>query len=330
MSGEGVSLRTSLAWSENPLKTALLSKQAGIPRLNLFLALSRTPHLLLDLATPGLAALLCLGAFPPAGVLALGLATAFAGYTAVYALNDIIDRRVDQETIQPNALPEAKRDLDSVFVRHPLAQGLLSYREAIFWTATWASTALAGAFLLNPVCSVIFLLASLMEVIYCGLLKITWLRSVISGFVKTSGPIAAVFAVNPDPPLSFLAILFLWLFFWEIGGQNVPNDLSDLETDRKMEARTVPVRFGARGAVLIILGSLSIAVAMSLAIFFVSPGRPGWLYAAGALFSGFYFLLVPCYRLCRTGAADEAFHLFNRASYYPLSMLLVTILSWAT
>ena len=54
------------------------------------------------------------------------------------------------------------------------------------------------------------------------------------------------------------------------------------------------------------------------------------LFAAGALFSGFYFLLLPCYRLCRTGAADEACHLFNRASYYPLSMLLVTILSWAT
>ena len=63
--------------------------------LNPFLALSRTPHLVLDLATPGLAALLCLGAFPPAPVLFLGLVTAFAGYTAVYALNDIIDYRID-------------------------------------------------------------------------------------------------------------------------------------------------------------------------------------------------------------------------------------------
>ena len=78
-----------------------------------------------------------------------------------------------------------------------------------------------------------------------------------------------------------------------------------------------------------ILGSLLIALALSLAVFFVSPGRLGWPYPAGALLAGFYFLILPCYRLYRTGAPGEAFHLFNRASYYPLSMLLVTILSWA-
>jgi 4-hydroxybenzoate polyprenyltransferase len=307
----------------------LIPERAGISRLNLFLALSRTPHLLLDMATPGLAALLCLGAFPPSGVLALGLITAFAGYTAVYALNDIIDCRVDHETLGPDTAPGSKPDLDSVFVRHPLARGLLSRRDAVLWTVAWAGVAVIGAFLLNPVCPVIFLLASLMEVIYCSLLKVTWLRSVISGFVKTSGPIGALFAVNPDPPLPFLAILFLWLFFWEIGGQNVPNDLSDLGADRKIKARTVPVRFGARGAIRIILGSLLIALALSLAVFFVSPGRLGRLYPAGALLAGFYFLILPCYRLHRTGSPGDAFHLFNRASYYPLSMLLVTILSWA-
>lgn len=46
--------------------------------------------------------------------------------------------------------------------------------------------------------------------------------------------------------------------------------------------------------------------------------------------SGFYFLLIPWYRLYRSGGAAEAFYLFNRASYYPAAMLVVTIpLSWA-
>src|SRR4030043_416759 len=125
MSGEGVSLRTSLAWSQNPLKTALLSKQAGIPRLNLFLALSRTPHLLLDLATPGLAALLCLGAFPPFGVTVLGLITVFAGYTAVYALNDVVDHRRDKEKLQRVRSLDTENDLDVTSVRHPIAQDML-------------------------------------------------------------------------------------------------------------------------------------------------------------------------------------------------------------
>jgi 4-hydroxybenzoate polyprenyltransferase len=310
------------------LSTATLPDQTGISRLNLFLALSRTPHLLLDLATPGLAAILCLGTFPPIEVLALGLITAFSGYTAVYALNDVIDYRMDQEIILSKALPESKADLDSVFVRHPLAQGMLSYREALFWTFAWASLALVGSYLLNPICLIIFLSASLLEVIYCYLLKITHLRSIISGLVKTSGPIAAVFAVNPSPSFVFLFTLFIWLFFWEIGGQNVPNDLSDLDTDRKIKARTIPVRFGIQGSTLIILSSLMIAVAMSLTMSWVLPKPISSLYLLGALIAGFYLLLLPGYRLYQTKAAGEAFHLFNRASYYPLSMLLVTILSW--
>ena len=315
-------------WSEYCLKTTLFPTQAGISRVNLFLALSRTPHLLLDLAAPGLVALLCLGTIPSVKILLLGLVTAFSGYTAVYALNDIVDYRVDREIIHPGAVPGSKPDLDSVFIRHPLAQGLLSYRDALIWMVTWASLAMAGAFLLNPVCPLIFLSASLLEIIYCYLLKITYLRSMISGIVKTSGPVAAVFAMTPEPSPLFLAALFLWLFFWEIGGQNIPNDLSDMDTDEKIKARTIPVQFGVQGAITIILLSLGIAMVLSLAIYWTLPGQPGLLYLPGALFSGLYFLLLPGYRLHRFKTAGDALHLFNRASYYPLSMLTVTALNW--
>ena len=105
------------------MKNALLQEPSVFTRLNLFLALSRTPHLMLDLAAPGLAALLCLGTFPAPDVLMLGLITAFAGYAAVYALNDIIDYRVDRETVPLQQASDSKKDLDSIFVRHPLAQG---------------------------------------------------------------------------------------------------------------------------------------------------------------------------------------------------------------
>ena len=310
------------------MSTTILPDQTDISRLNLFLALSRTPHLLLDLATPCLAALLCLGTFPSLEIMALGLITAFSGYTAVYALNDIIDYRVDQDIMHSDDMPKPKTDLDSVFVRHPLAQGMLTYREAIIWTIVWAGIALIGSFLLNPLCPVIFLLASLLEVIYCYLLKITHMRSIISGIVKTSGPIAAVFAVNPDPSFTFLFALFIWLFFWEIGGQNIPNDLSDLDADRKIKAQTIPVRFGIQGSTLIILSSLVVAAVMSITISLVLPKPISPLYLLGASFSGLYFLLFPGYRLYQTKAPEDAFHLFNRSSYYPVSMLLVTILSW--
>jgi len=305
-----------------------LQKQAGISRLKLFLALSRTPHGVLDLAAPGLSALLWLGTFPPAEVMGLGLLTAFSGYTAIYALNDVVDRRVDQEKFQGDGLPGARQDLDSVFARHPLAQGMLSYREGLFWTLGWAALAAIGAYLLNPVCAFIFLLACLLEFSYCRLLKITYLRGIISGLIKTSGPLAAVFAVDPDPAPVFLAVLFFWLFFWEIGGQNVPNDWGDLEEDRKLQARTIPVRFGTKGALRVILVSLGLSVALSLLPFWVLPQESSQFYLVGALLAGTYFLLIPGYRLYRRKSAADAFALFNRASYYPLAMLAVTVLGW--
>ena len=68
----------------------------GLARLKLYLALSRTPHVLLDMAAPALGALLWLGTFPSTEVTLIGLLTAFAGYTAVYGLNDVMDHRVDK------------------------------------------------------------------------------------------------------------------------------------------------------------------------------------------------------------------------------------------
>jgi 4-hydroxybenzoate polyprenyltransferase len=280
------------------------------------------------MATPSLSALLWLGTFPPAPVIGLGLLTAFSGYTAVYALNDVIDYRVDQKKIQLGGLRGPKHDLDSVFVRHPMAHGLLSYQEGIFWMGGWALLALIGSFLLNPVCTFIFLIACLLEMIYCLLLKVSYLRGIISGVVKTSGGIAAVFAVEPNPDPLFLVVLFLWLFFWEIGGQNIPNDWVDLDEDKELQAKTLPVRFGPEGSILLICFSLALSLAMSLAMFWLAPGKLGLPYLAGALFSGIYFLLLPAHRLYKIKAPEEASTLFNRASYYPLAMLLVTMISW--
>ncbi|MCX5882258.1 MAG: hypothetical protein NTU74_10790, partial [Deltaproteobacteria bacterium] len=48
-------------------------------RLKLFFALSRTPHGLIDMATPVFAALIWLGHIPSFSVVFLGLLTTFAG-----------------------------------------------------------------------------------------------------------------------------------------------------------------------------------------------------------------------------------------------------------
>ncbi len=296
-------------------------------RLTLFLALSRTPHALLDMTTPALGALLWLGGIPSPRIVILGLITAFAGYTAVYALNDLVDYRTDREKIRQGGLPGTAYDLDAVYVRHPLAQGLLSLREAVLWTAGWATLALVGALLLNPVCALVFLTGCLAETVYCLLFRISYLRILLSGVVKTAGGIAAVFAVEPHPSPIFLLVLFLWLLSWEVGGQNVPNDLADLDEDRSFQARTVPVHFGAQSAARIALYSLGATVGFSQLLYWATPAALHPLYLPLALVASFTLLIPPARRLAATRAAPEAAALFNRASYYPATMLLVVLLS---
>ncbi len=306
--------------------TSVQTKTA-LSRLKFFLALSRTPHALLDLAAPALSALLWVGSFPPWEKVGLGLLTAFSGYLSVYALNDLVDYRGDREKIRRRGSRNLSSDVDSFLPLHPMAQGTLTAREGFIWMMGWAVLALLGSFLLNPVCTVIFLIACLLEITYCLLLKITYLRGVLSGIVKNSGGIAAVFAVDPHPSPLFLALLFAWFFFWEIGGQNIPNDWMDLQEDHDLRAKTIPVRFEPRTSMLIIFSSLFLAVVLSALIFWFLPAGPGVVYPAAAILGGFYFLLLPAYRLSQTRAHQEISMLFNRASYYPLVMLLITILS---
>jgi 4-hydroxybenzoate polyprenyltransferase len=300
---------------------------SSLSRIKLFLALSRTPHALLDLATPALGAMLWLGKIPSPPIVILGFLTAFAGYTAVYALNDLVDYRLDREKIQKCGLPCADRDLDAVYVRHPLAQGMLSLRESVLWTAGWAGIALLGALILNPVCALVFLVGCLAETVYCLMFRVSHLRILVSGIVKTAGGIAAVFAVEPDPPVGFLLVLFLWLLCWEVGGQNVPNDLADLDQDRDMQARTIPVHFGAANAGKIVLYSLAAAIGFSLLLFWVTPAGLDLFYLPGALIAGGFLLLLPARKLAETQGVSQASALFNRASYYPLAMLIVVLIS---
>ena len=286
-----------------------------------FLALSRVSHGILDIATPGFCALLWLGHFPQGGVLGLSILTAFAAYTAIYALNDLIGYVVDREKFTEGI--NAGYSVEASALRYPLARNLLTFREGLIWFAVWFVVAVVGSFVLNPVIVLILIGAGLLEIAYCSLLKVTYLRFLVSGVVKSSGPIAAVFVVNRSPSPWLLLLVFAWVFFWEIGGQNIPADWNDTEEDRRVNAKTIPIRFGTRKSGVIVLISLGLAIAVSLFLPIISPIPLGAPYLIASAAAGLLLLLRPAFRLFRLQEGRLAAKLFDNASYYPLAQLLI-------
>jgi 4-hydroxybenzoate polyprenyltransferase len=303
----------------------------GLHRLRLFFALSRTPHGLMDMTAPAFAACLWLGGFPEFSIILLGLPTAFAGYTAVYALNDLVDVRLDRQRLAEAR--EGERvggpDLDAALARHPVAQGLLSFGEGLAWALGWGAVALLGAWLLNPVCALIFLAGCLLEATYCLLFRVSPLRTLVNGIVKTLGAVAAVYAVDPAPEFPFVPVLFAMFFFWEIGGQNLPNDCSDMEEDRRLGARTFAVAYGWDISAFAALATLAAAVALSLILPGLSGTSTGLPFFAALIAIDAYLLLLPALAFHRRQTPEAAMLLFNRASHFPPALFALVLARFA-
>ncbi len=306
---------------------------AELPGINaamnwkLFLGLSRTPHGILDMATPPMAALLWLGRFPPITVVIVGLLTAFAGYTAVYALNDLVDHRVDRERLSLRERGADLSTLDEIMVRHPVAQGLLSFKNGLWWFLFWGIVALAGAWWLNPLCAGLFVVSGLLEMLYCKLLRISHLKIIPSALVKAIGGLAGVYAVDPNPSLGFVALLVLWLAAWEVGAQNIANDIVDMEDDARVSAQTTVTIKGVPESVFVMLAAVSMATAAGIAVYWMAGHGVGWLYPIGAALLAWKLLLEPSRRVYYHPGPEAAASLFDKASYMPLAFLLLVIIS---
>ncbi|MCG2783477.1 MAG: UbiA family prenyltransferase [Anaerolineae bacterium] len=291
--------------------------------LSRFFALSRTTHGVLDVAMPGFTALLWLGAFPAWPTLLLSLLTAFAGYTAIYALNDLAGVKTDQEKFTGPGGINQGYSVEASDMRYPLAQKLVSFRGGLAWFAFWYGLALLGAYLLNPSIVFIVLAAAVLEVIYCRLLKVTYWRTLVSGLVKSCGPVSAVFVVNPEPSLPLLLLMLAWLMLWEIGGQNIPADWNDVEEDKRVGAKTIPLTFGPQKAGMLVVITLTLTVLTSLFLPLMSPQALGIPYLVATGLAGLFLLILPGIQLYQKRESRQAGRLFDRASYYPLAQLAI-------
>jgi 4-hydroxybenzoate polyprenyltransferase len=120
-----------------------------------------------------------------------------------------------------------------------------------------------------------------------------------------------------------LLLQIVWLIFWEIGGQNIPADWNDVAEDQRVHAKTIPLQFGTKKAGRIVIIALTLSVIASLFLPLISPMHFGILYLFASLLAGYFLLLQPGFRLYQSRENYLAGRLFDKASYYPLTQLVL-------
>ncbi len=284
--------------------------------------LSRGRQATLSIAQPGLAAVLAAGGMPGARVVAIGLVAAWAGFFAVFSLNDVLDRRVDAAALRAGKAEVKGYDLDAAFLRHPLAQGAVTLRLSLLWVAGLALVAAVGAWLLGPLCLALFGAAVALEVLYCGLRSVTWVKTVISGVMVGCGGLAGWAAVAP-------------LALGRPAGVRLPRALGDRvpqPRQRPRRPRAGPRRRHPHGGHDLRSGGRRARQprrrggrARDGAVPRPRwPGRWPWRWPSGAL-----LVAWPAVRLYREPTSARAGWYFNLASLYPAAVLLAAVGAWA-
>ena len=93
-----------------------------------------------------------------------------------------------------------------------------------------------------------------------------------------------------------------------------------------MNAKTIPIRWGLAVANGIILTTIILTLGLSAVIFYFSRQAYGIVFIILSLAAGSYLLLVPALKLSKTHKSADAMALFNKASYYPLVLLVIVLI----
>ncbi len=216
-----------------------------------------------------------------------------------------------------------ERDLDARMLRtkrRPFATG--EYQAGPLWLSAillvlFLSVAMA-AFALNIYVALhVFLGAFVYGVVYTVWLKTrTWLNIVLGGLAGSFAVLAGASAVDPNPapaPLILAVVLFLWTppHFWSLA--------TVMHKDyAKAGVPMLPVVVGDALAAKIILGHTVALVLLSL---LPAAYGLGWIYLAGAISGGAWFILASIKLVLRPGplAAMANF----KASLLQLGLLLL-------
>jgi 4-hydroxybenzoate polyprenyltransferase len=282
--------------------------------------LSRGRQALINIVQPGIGAVLAVGGLPGWRELGIGLVASWAGFFAVFSLNDVLDHKIDAESLRAGKDLRGGFDVDTTFQRHPLAQGTLSLRLSVAWVLGLTAVAVVGAALLSPLAVLFFAMAMAIEVAYCLLRRVTWAKTILSGLMVGCGGLAGWAAVAPLRPAALS--VFAFLAFWELS-RNMSHDLADVRSDAAVGLRTVATTFGP---VVSARANLVAASAMLGSVVFLTQSVAALVVALG---SAVWLVALPMEHLVREPGSESAARYFNHITWYPEAILLAVLVGAA-
>lgn len=161
-----------------------------------------------------------------------------AARTAAMAYNRLVDRDIDAKNPRT-----AKREIPAGIVSPAAAAGLVAFASIVF-VASAASLGLVPGALSVPV--LLVLLG------YSHAKRFTWAAHLWLGLALALAPGGAWIAMGARPELGIVALMVA-VATW-VGGFDVLYSLQDEAFDRDHGLRSIPSRFGARGALRIARG----------------------------------------------------------------------------
>ncbi len=169
-------------------------------------------------------------ATPSVGLLILVLTAATGARTVAFALNRIIDRKIDGMNLRT-----ASRDLPSGRMTLTEALGVLSAGLALYF---------GSAYLLSDFCFYMSPVPLAVFVIYPTMKRYTPLAHFGVGLGLAMGPLGGWFAVSPSfDNLLAPGLLSLFTLLW-VAGFDIIYATLDEEFDRKTSLYSFPARFG--------------------------------------------------------------------------------------
>jgi 4-hydroxybenzoate polyprenyltransferase len=246
--------------------------------------------------------------------LALVAVAVVAARTAAMAMNRLADREIDARNPRT--------------ARRELVTGEVSVGAARLLLAGSAAAFVAAAFALSPLCGLLSLPVLAVLLGYSFAKRFTWACHLWLGLAQALAPVGVSLALIGAVGAPAL-LLGLGVGAW-IAGFDVFYALQDLDFDRGAGVRSIPARFGVRGALRWARGLHVLAVLAVLAAGLAAHRGPLWLAGTAILaatLSAEHVYVAPGGTL-RPERIGVAFFNYNAFASVAFAACAVTELLW--